>query len=67
MTIPLTPPATAEGTHPRRARRIRRARADAVEPLGQAVTPPEALWRYAVISSFLHGASTDSSLRQRLQ
>lgn len=64
MTHTLAPPATAAGTYPPRARRIRRT---GTEPTSQAVTPPEALWRYAVISSFLHGASTETSLRQRLR
>ena len=68
MTSHLAPPATTEGTHPVRACLARRARhAGAAELRSQTVTPPEALWRYAVISSFLHAAPTDASLRQRLQ
>lgn len=69
MTSPLPPPASAAGMHPVHACRTRRARhtAPTTPNSAQAVTPPEALWRYGVISSFLHGASTDASLRKRLQ
>lgn len=65
MTHSLAPPATAAGTHPVRARRIRRA--GQVDPISQVVTPSDALWRFSVISPLLHAVSAEGSLRQRLR
>lgn len=65
MTHPLAPPATAAGTHPVRAHRIRRA--GHVDPISQVVTPSDALWRFSVISPLLHAVPSEGSLRQRLR
>lgn len=65
MTDSLPPPASAARTHSARARRARHEGATA--PHSQGATPTDALWRYGVISAFLHAAPTEASLRQRLQ